>query len=227
MIALDPATLYWPLVFMHVICFAYWLGADFGVYVTGGFVARADLPVAERLRFLDALMKIDLLPRTGIVLLPVLGLQIANLRGAIALSPTVQALVWIGGLLWVGIVWAVFATRGTSLGEKVQRVDIAIRCALIVVFVTMGLSSLAGDDGPVHERWLAAKLLSYSILLVIGLYLRSVIKAWRVGFVALRHGPNPEAEQLIADGIRRGKRGAYVFWAMIAFTAYLGIAKPF
>jgi hypothetical protein len=51
--------LYWTLVFLHVIAFAYWLGVDFGVYVTGGYVARADLPLAdlplaERLRFLAA-----------------------------------------------------------------------------------------------------------------------------------------------------------------------------
>jgi len=227
MFEFDPALLYWPLVFLHVICFAYWLGADFGVYVTGSFVARADLPLAERMRFLDALMKIDLLPRTGIVLLPVLGLQIASLRGAIALSPMAQALVWLGGLIWVGIVWTVFAKRGTALGDQFQRIDVAIRCILIVVFVAVGLRSLLGHEGPVHERWLAAKLLSYSTLLVIGLYLRSVIKAWRVGFTALRNGPNEEAERLIADGIRRGRHGAYVFWLMIALTAYLGIAKPF
>lgn len=30
--------LYWTLVFLHVIAFAYWLGGDFGVYVTGGYV---------------------------------------------------------------------------------------------------------------------------------------------------------------------------------------------
>ena len=134
--------LYWTLVFLHVIAFAYWLGGDFGVYVTGGYVARADLPLAERLRFLDALLKIDILPRTGIVLLPVLGLQIAA-------------------------------------------------------------------------------------LLAIGLYLRSVIKAWRVGFVELQRGPSESAERLIALGIQRGRRGAWLFWAIIALTAYLGVGKPF
>ena len=82
---LDPTVLHWPLVFLHLLAFAYRLGGDFGVYVTGGYVARADLPLAERLRFLDALLRIDILPRTGIVLLPVVGLQLAVQRGALAL----------------------------------------------------------------------------------------------------------------------------------------------
>jgi hypothetical protein len=43
----------------------------------------------------------------------------------------------------------------------------------------------------------------------------------------LRAGPDPAAERLIAEGIRRGRRGAYLFWVMIGITAYLGLAKPF
>ncbi len=218
--------LYWTLVFLHVIAFAYWLGGDFGVYVTGGYVARADLPLAERLRFLDALLKIDILPRTGIVLLPVLGLQIAALREAIYLSEWGKLAVWLGGAVWVAIVWGVFAQRGTAFGERLQRIDVSLRYVAIVVLVVIGAWSLL-DVGPVKEKWLAAKFLSYATLLAIGLYLRSVIKAWRVGFMELQRGPSESAERLIAHGIQRGRRGAWVFWAVIALTAYLGVAKPF
>lgn len=222
----DPADLYWPLVLVHVLAFAYWLGGDFGVYVTGGFVARADLPVAERLRFLDALLRIDLLPRTGIVLLPVFGVQIAALRGAIAAPPWLQGIFWLIGLAWLLLVWAVFAKRGTALGERLQRLDVGFRQLLIPVLAGIGLWSLLGE-GPVGERWLAAKFVTYAVLLAIGLYLRTVIKAWIEGFRLLRQGPDDRAEALIAAGIRRGRRGAYVFWAVIALTAWLGIAKPF
>ena len=222
----DPTAFYWPLVFLHVLAFAYWLGGDFGVYVTGGYVARADLPVAERLRFLEALMRIDILPRTGIVLLPVIGLQLAALRGAIALPGWALACSWTLGLAWLLLVWSVYRRRGTPFGETLQIVDVRLRMALIVVLVAVGLWSLAGD-GPVRERWLAAKFLTYATLLGIGLWLRTVIKGWVVAFAALRAGPDPAAERLIAEGIRRGRRGAYLFWAMIGVTAYLGIAKPF
>lgn len=218
--------LYWLLVFLHVIAFAYWLGGDFGVYVTGGYVARADLPLAERLRFLDALMKIDILPRTGIVLLPVLGLHIASLRGAITLPSWGITAIWLGGLSWLLIVWGVFARRGTPLGERLQSIDVSLRYLFIVILLTLGTLSLL-DAGPIKEKWLAAKFLTYAALLGIGLYLRSVIKAWRVGFIELKQGPSDAAEQLIARGIQQGRRGAWVFWAVIALTAYLGVAKPF
>lgn len=223
---LEFADAYWPLVFLHVLAFAYWLGGDIGVYVTGGYVARADLPLAERLRFLEALLKIDILPRTGIVLLPVLGLQIAHLRGAIALPLWVEIAVWIGGAGWLLLVWGAFLKRGTASGERLQRIDVALRCVMIVALLAAGVSSLFGD-GPVREGWLALKFVTYATLLGIGLYLRAVIRDWRLGFMTLKAGPNVEAEALIARGIRKGRRGAYVFWAFIAATAYLGIAKPF
>ena len=65
---LNP-DLYLTLVTVHVVLFAYWLGGDWGVYTCSGFIARPDLPIAERLRFLDALFRIDILPRSAIVLL--------------------------------------------------------------------------------------------------------------------------------------------------------------
>jgi hypothetical protein len=171
-------------------------------------------------------MKIDILPRTGIVLLPVLGLQIAALREAIYLPAWAKFAIWLGGAAWVAIVWGVFARRGTPFGERLQQIDVSLRYVVIVVLVAIGAWSLL-DVGPVKEKWLAAKFLTYATLLAIGLYLRSVIKAWRVGFMELQRGPSESAERLIAIGIQRGRRGAWVFWAVIALTAYLGIAKPF
>jgi hypothetical protein len=43
----------------------------------------------------------------------------------------------------------------------------------------------------------------------------------------LRKGPGDRAEELIVQGLRRGRRGACLCWASIALTARLGIAKPF
>ena len=49
---------YFLLVTLHVILFAYWLGGDFGVYVCSRYIARPDLSLSERERFLEALLAI-------------------------------------------------------------------------------------------------------------------------------------------------------------------------
>ena len=49
--------------YAHILLFVYWLGADLGVSVASRYVARADLPLDERLRFLELLLKVDMGPR--------------------------------------------------------------------------------------------------------------------------------------------------------------------
>ncbi|MFW2405374.1 MAG: hypothetical protein ACN4GT_11460, partial [Gammaproteobacteria bacterium] len=63
---LDGYTL---LVFVHVLLFAYWLGPDWGIYVSARSVANESLSQEERLRFLRASVAIDVVPRSSIVLI--------------------------------------------------------------------------------------------------------------------------------------------------------------
>ena len=51
---------------LHLILFVYWLGADLGVFYAAKFVARSDLTVEERHRFLELTLLIDMGPRTGL-----------------------------------------------------------------------------------------------------------------------------------------------------------------
>ncbi len=73
---------YLLLVVVHVLLFAYWLGADWGVYVTSRYVADAKLSLEERRRFLQAAFRIDLLPRISFTLLLPVGVQLAAYYGA-------------------------------------------------------------------------------------------------------------------------------------------------
>jgi hypothetical protein len=223
---LEPE-LYLPLVTVHVVLFAYWLGGDFGVYVCSRYIARNDLPLAERLRFLDALMTIDILPRSAIVLLPVVGLQLAAIRGSVDLEAGPLWAAWAVGLAWLALVWTIFLQRGKPLAERLVRFDIGLRGVLIALLLLVGLASLRRGE-PVREAWVAAKLLVYAALLGVGLWLRTFIGAWRTGFQRLRAGDDgPATAALFTDSLRRARFVAYLFWTLIVAMAWLGINKPF
>ncbi len=223
---LEPE-LYLPLVTVHVVLFAYWLGCDFGVYVCSRYIARNDLPLPERLRFLDALIKIDILPRSAIVLLPVVGLQLAAIRGSVDLEAGALLSAWAGGLAWLALVWTIFLRRGRPLADTLVRFDIGLRGLLIVGLLVVGLVSLRRGE-PVREAWVAGKLLVYAALLAVGLWLRTFIGAWREGFQRLRAGDDgPATAALFTDSLRRGRFVAYLFWTLIVTMAWLGINKPF
>ncbi|MCP5360959.1 MAG: hypothetical protein R3E75_01260 [Steroidobacteraceae bacterium] len=222
---LDP-DLYLTLVTLHVVLFAYWLGGDWGVYICSRFIARPDLPVPERLRFLDALMRIDVLPRTAIVLLPVVGLHLAAIRGSLPLSSTAVAVTWLIGLAWLVLVWVLFLRRGTPFADRFVRWDIGFRVLLIIVLGSVAVLSLL-QGAPVREPWIAAKLLIYATLLGVGLWLRTVIRSWRLGFQRMRDGEDAAATAaLFSASIKRGRRVAWLFWTLIVVMAWLGINQP-
>ena len=218
---------YFLLVVLHVVLFAYWLGADFGVFTCSRYIVRPDLPLAERERFLEALLAIDIMPRTAIVLLPFVGLQMASMRGSIDLSSATLVVAWSVGFVWLAVVWMAYLKTREPTGPFWQRIDVSWRVVLIVILWVLGVSSLL-RGAPFTAKWLAVKLLVYAALLMVGLYLRVSIRGWRLGFIRLRQGESgPDIDALFSDGRRRAKYAAFVFWALIVTMAWLGITQPY
>ena len=104
--------------------------------------------------------------------------------------------------------------------------DERIRYVVIPVLFISAVSSLLGY-GPFNAavQWFSYKVLTYSLLLVIGLYLRFVMREWTGLFRVLAAGPNPAAENQLEKSLRLGKRLAYLYWVGIAFAAFLGATK--
>ncbi|GMU76920.1 MAG: hypothetical protein AMXMBFR45_24110 [Gammaproteobacteria bacterium] len=218
---------YFWLVTAHVVLFAYWLGGDFGVYVCSRYVVRPDLPITERERFLDALMAIDIMPRTAIVLLPAVGLQLATMRGAVDIGAGGLAVVWLLDAIWLSVVWMAYRTLRQPSGARWQQIDVAWRFVLVVGLLWAGVQSLRRGT-PVHSNWIATKLLVYAALLMVGLYLRISIRGWRAGFARLRNGEQgPAVDALFANAHRRARYAAWLFWLLIITMAWLGVTQPF
>ena len=95
------------LVYAHLLLFAYWLAPDWGVYVTSSYVARADLPLEERRRFLQAALRIDLVPRSCLIALLPLGLLAQMTTDA----PLPAGLSW--GAAGINLLWS---TLGNVIG---------------------------------------------------------------------------------------------------------------
>ena len=218
---------YFLLVVLHVVLFAYWLGADFGVFTCSRYIVRPDLPLAERERFLEALLAIDIMPRTAIVLLPFVGLQMASMRGSIDLSSATLVVAWSVGFVWLAVVWMAYLKTREPTGPFWQRIDVSWRVVLIVILWVLGVSSLL-RGAPFTAKWIAVKLLVYAALLMVGLYLRVSIRGWRRGFIRLGQGESGrDIDALFSDGRRRAKYAAFVFWALIVTMAWLGITQPY
>lgn len=222
----ELAVLRW----MHIICMVYWLGGEWGVFQTSYNVINRNLPLDERRRHMETAYRIDILARTGIILLLPLGLHMGHLWNLQPLGGPWLVGMWLLTAAWLGLCWSAFVYRETDRGVRLTRIDEAVRFVLIPVLALVALLSLLGYGPFVADpgmRWYCAKLLVYAGTLVIGLKLRFIMREWTAMFRLLAQGPNPDVELRLDKSIRFGRSIAYVYWVLIATVAYLGAVKPF
>jgi hypothetical protein len=211
---------------MHILALTYWLGGEWGVFQTAYHILNPRLSLQERNHHLETAYRIDILARLGILLLLPLGFQMGAVIGVNPFGAWVVP-VWIFMLLWMGLTFSAFLKRGTPAGLTITLWDEKIRYVVIPLLFGTALYSLV-TGGPLTARWYAAKVLIYSLLLVIGLLLRFVMRHWAVIFRQIAvSGPTPALENQLAREGAQSRILAYVYWVGIASVAFIGVVKPF
>ncbi len=212
--------------YVHVLLFVYWLGADLGVFYAARFVARSDLGVDERRRFLELTLLIDMGPRTGLILILPVGFQLSFMSGQIEMSGWQLILIWAFCLIWLGVMWTVHLQRHTGSRGPLGTIDMWFRYAVIASMAALGVVSLLGD-APFFASWLALKAVFFALVVAIGVYLRTIISAWGVGFEKLANDQErDEGNRMISTAGKKGEVGALFLWALLFALAFLGVVKP-
>ncbi len=220
----ELAVLRW----LHILAMVYWLGGEWGVFQTSTHVINRRLSMEERRRHMETAYRIDILARTGIIMLLPLGLHMGNIWGVQPLGGIWLWLMWALFAGWLTLCWAAFLHRETDRGIRLTIWDERIRYVVIPTLLITAVSSLLGY-GPFEagtgQKWFAWKVLIYGLMLIIGLQLRYIMREWTELFRVLAAGPDPEAESTLEKSLRFGKRLAYVYWVGIATVAFFGATK--
>lgn len=212
--------------YAHILLFVYWLGADLGVFFASRYVARADLPLDERLRFLELLLKIDMGPRTALILMIPVGFTLAAALGIAEFARPALPAIWLVALAWLGLAWYLFLNARNPRSAPWARIDQGLRIAVVVTFLGTGLLSFA-TGGPLGTPWLAGKFVLFAGVVTLGLLLRLTIRDWITGFGQLRvEATRDSGNALILGAYRRATRLAHLLWLLVAATAFLGVVKP-
>jgi hypothetical protein len=210
----------------HIIAVVYWLGGEWGVFQTSFNILNPGLSLEERRRHLETAYRIDILARTGILLLLPLGFEMGYDLGANPFGDLVVP-VWALSIAWLALTWSAFIKRETDTGILLTRIDERIRYVVIPLLFATALWSLI-TGGPFTAKWFAAKVLIYSLLLCMGLILRFVMRHWTTLFRELAvRGRVPELERRLAREGALTRVMAYFYWIGIGSVAFIGVTKPF
>ncbi len=211
----------------HIIALVYWLGGEWGVFQTSYHITNPRLSLDERRRHMETAYRIDILARTGIILLLPLGLHMGHTFGIQPLGGWWLVGMWVLAFGWLGLTWAAFVKRDTDTGLMLTKWDERIRYVVIPLLAITAIMSLVGD-GPYLAGWYSTKILIYAGLLVIGLILRFTMRHWVTIFRELAAGgPRDVLEARLNSEIAVARRLAYVYWIGIGTVAFLGVTKPF
>ncbi|MDZ5649748.1 hypothetical protein [Nitrospirillum sp. BR 11828] len=215
-IFIDPFRVF---TFLHVVLFAYWLGTDLGVLITGMAANAADLTGNARERIRKASGRIDMGPRTAMVLMVPVGLTLASNWG-LPIGPLALVAAWVGGLAWLWLVWMIYLRQGTRLGKRLWKIDLGIRMLATIGFVGTGIVSLA-TGAPVDSGWLATKMLLFGLLLLLGVVVRLLL-LWKPPVP-----PKAGAPFVPAPFWNPLRITVFAIWALVLAMAFLGVTKPF
>jgi hypothetical protein len=216
---------------VHILSMVYWLGGEWGIFQTSYYVINRKLSLEERRRHMNTAYKIDILARTGILLLFPLGFHMGYYWGVQPFGGVALVMNWLFFAGWLALCWASFFKRETDAGLTLTKIDEKIRFIFIPLIMLASASSLLGY-GPFEagtmQKWFSAKIFIFGLLLVIGLKLRFIMREWTELFRVLAVDPeNQEAEATLERSIKIGRGLAYLYWIGIATVGFLGAVKPF
>jgi hypothetical protein len=213
--------------FVHVFLFVFAIGGDIAVHYIGQYLTRDKLSLEERLRVRQMRFIVDMSARSALVLLLPVGFTLAQAYGS-PISGNWLVTLWMASLLWLLLVWLVHVNKGTPLGERLGKLDIGIRYAVIIAMASFGGYCLI-TGGPIAHTWLAIKIVLFAVILLNGLWIRQIVKRWPAAFELVKAGGQDavRGEVLIKELQTKTNRAALCIWILVVLMAFFGEVKPY
>jgi len=219
--------LYQVLVYLHLLCFVYWLGGDLGVYYSSGILIKPGLTKEARTSVLKVMHWLDQFPRVCMPLVIALGFTMGSMRW-FDMANIWLWLIWAISGTWVFFVIFIFL-NGHNPGKIafIRRVDLAMRWVIAIAVTAIGIMSLMGS-GITEDNWLAAKLLIWAGTVFCGISSRYTMKPFGAAFGrVMTEGETPEDIAQMKSALYTTRIPIFTIWGLVAIAGAIGLWKPF
>ena len=217
---------YPTLVYVHLLLFVLWLGADVGVFLLGQHFRKRHLyTLDQRIALLKLLVLIDMTPRTAWALMVPLSLSVSAMGGWWDVPGWLVAAAWAIGGVWLWLVWDAHNHDQTPRAARHRRIEGWIRYLLAGFYLWLGFQSLLTGQ-PIAAGWLAWKALLFGLIFVtaIGIDISFKPVGAQLGAV-LNQGSSDETEVPLRRTMDRTRIWVWATYLLLVATSYLGVAK--
>lgn len=218
---------YQTLVWVHVLLFVLWLGADVGVFLLGQhFRKRTMYSLDQRLALLKLLVLVDMTPRSAWALMVPISI---TLSWAGSWWDVPEALVWaswIVGAGWLWLVWDADAHDQTPRAARNRRIENWLKYGLTLFYLWLGLESLLTGH-PIAPGWLAWKATLFGLIFAAAIMIDVAFKP--VGPLLGRliaEGSSDATELPLLKVMNRTRIWVWCVYLLLLATSWLGAVKP-
>lgn len=211
----------------HILAAGYWLGTDLAVYHLSGAIGDGRQPASVRAWCAKAMLWLDMVPRTCLVLSFAIGMTLAIRLGLVVDAWGWLPFLWIGSVAWLALTWAVFQLEHSPAGRMLAKVDFALRIAVVAGCLLAAIDAWSPGGALLEARWLAAKLAIFGAVVALGLVIRVQLRPFGALFArSLAPNAGDADRAAVAALIRRVKVPVWFIWAGVVAAIVLGALKP-
>jgi len=218
---------YPTLVYVHLLLFVLWLGADVGVFLLGQhFRKRHVYSLDQRLALLKLLVIVDMTPRTAWALMVPLSLTVADMGGWWDAPATLLIAAWAIAGVWLYLIWDAHWHDQTPRAARDRRIEFWLKLVIMTGYLGLGLSSVA-TGAPIALGWLAWKALLFGLIFAAAIMIDVAFKP--VGPLLGRliaQGSSDETELPLLRVMNRTRYWVWCVYALLVATSWLGVVKP-
>jgi hypothetical protein len=225
---MEIASLAYPtLVYVHLLLFVLWLGADVGVFVLGQhFRKRARWSLDQRLALLQLLVIVDMVPRTAWALMVPVSLTLAKMGSWWDVPVGLIGGAWAFAAIWLWLVWDAHNHDQTPRAARNRRIEFWLKLLPTGFYLWLGTASLL-TGAPIALPWLAWKALLFGLIFAAAIMIDVAFKP--VGPLLGRliaEGSSDETELPLLRVMNNTRYWVWCVYALLVVTSWLGVVKP-
>jgi hypothetical protein len=218
---------YTILLFIHLLLFVYWLGADVGVFALALALKNRDYSYEQRTVMMRMSLTIDMVPRMAMITVAPVGLQLARLSGLVEIPGFLMTLVWVVAIPWMIGEWVAFRRMGQPSAVRVYIINGIFMTIFCFTLVGFGIASLV-NGSPFAPVWLALKVLLAGLLFLVSIMMAVFYAPLEGIFERMAiEGSGDAIEAEVRSQVNKGAFFTVLLFVLLASIAFLGLSKPF
>ncbi|HLL58531.1 MAG TPA: hypothetical protein VK391_01405, partial [Allosphingosinicella sp.] len=155
---------YPTLVYIHLLLFVLWLGADVGVFLLGQhFRKRHAYSLDQRIALLKLLVIVDLVPRSAWALMVPVSLSVVDAGNWWDIHPIGLIAAWAVSAIWLWLIFDAHCHDQTPRAARDRQNENFLKLVLVAFYLWLGIQSLLIGE-PLGPTWLALKALAFGLI---------------------------------------------------------------